>query len=131
MAHYQGIHPRPPGLLARDALVDTHQHEPLGLHCAREDFGWQSTRYDTREGRIYCDDFVIFPYFDDVDPGDGGLLVVPGSHKAAFDRPPGLFGDGEISALEDLPSGVVNVTPRAGDAVVMTEMLAHASLPVS
>ena len=109
-------------------LVDTHQHEPLGLHCAREDFGWQSTRYDTREGRIYCDDFVIFPYFDDVDPGDGGLLVVPGSHKAAFDRPPGLFGGGEISALEDLPSGVVNVTPRAGDAVVMTEMLAHATL---
>ena len=47
-------------------LIDSHQHEPLRLHCAREDFGWQSTRYDTREDRIFCDDFVIFPYFDDV-----------------------------------------------------------------
>ena len=41
-------------------LVDTHKHAPLNLHCAREDYGWQSTRYDTREGRIFCDDFVIF-----------------------------------------------------------------------
>ena len=24
-------------------IVDTHQHEPFGLHCAREDYGWQST----------------------------------------------------------------------------------------
>ena len=109
-------------------LVDSHQHEPLRLHCAREDFGWQSTRYDTREDRIFCDDFVIFPYFDDVFPGDGGLLVVPGSHKAAFARPPSLFNGGVTAHLEDLPVGVVNVTPRAGDAVVMTEMLAHGTL---
>ena len=109
-------------------LVDSHEHEPLRLHCAREDFGWQSTRYDTREGRIFCDDFVIFPYFDDVFPGDGGLLVVPGSHKAAFTRPPELFNSGTTTELKDLPAGVVNVTPRAGDAVVMTEMLAHGTL---
>ena len=42
-------------------LVDSHQHEPFHLHCAREDYGWQSPRFDTREGRIFCDDFVIFP----------------------------------------------------------------------
>ena len=109
-------------------LVDSHEHEPLRLHCAREDFGWQSTRYDTRENRIFCDDFVIFPYFDDVFPGDGGLLVVPGSHKAAFNRPPELFNGGTTAELQDLPVGIVNVTPRAGDAVVMTEMVAHATL---
>lgn len=109
-------------------LVDSHRHESLRLHCAREDFGWPSTRYDTREGRIFCDDFVIFPYFDDVFPGDGGLLVVPGSHKAAFARPPSLFNRGVTAELKDLPVGVVNVTPRAGDAVVMTEMLAHGTL---
>ncbi|NKB68568.1 MAG: hypothetical protein GKR89_16015 [Candidatus Latescibacteria bacterium] len=109
-------------------LVDGHQHEPLRLHCAREDFGWQSTRYDTREGRIFCDDFVVFPYFDDVFPGDGGLLVVPGSHKAAFERPDHLFNGGTTAGLADLPANVVNITPRAGDAVVMTEMLAHGTL---
>ncbi|HHZ89045.1 TPA: hypothetical protein EYN65_00545 [Candidatus Poribacteria bacterium] len=109
-------------------LVDSHLHEPFHLHCAREDYGWQSTRFDTREGRIFCDDFVIFPYFDDVFPGDGGLLVVPGSHKAEFERPPSLFNGGVITEHEDLPAGVVNVTPQAGDAVIMTEMLVHGTL---
>lgn len=31
-------------------------------------------------------------YLDDVHPGDGGLLVLPGSHKSAFERPHDLFG---------------------------------------
>ena len=39
-----------------------------------------------------------------------------------------MFGGGKISTLEDLAPGLVNITPRAGDAVVMTEMLAHATL---
>ena len=56
------------------------------------------------------------------------MLVVPGSHKAAFARPPSLFNGGVTAHLEDLPVGVVNVTPQAGDAVVMTEMLAHGTL---
>ena len=109
-------------------LVDSYKHKPFHLHCAREDYGWQSTRFDTREGRIFCDDFVIFPYFDDVFPGDGGLLVVPGSHKATFERPTGLFNNGIIYTREDLPAGVTNITPRAGDAVIITEMLVHGTL---
>ncbi len=117
-----------PGFARGTLLVDSHHLGPGRLHCAREDFGWESTRFDTREGRIYCDDFVIFPYFDDVLPGDGGLIVVPGSHKAAFDRPETLFNDGMMAELDDLPAGVVNVTPRAGDVIVMTEMLAHGTL---
>ena len=117
-----------PGFARGTLLVDSHNMGPGRLHCAREDFGWESTRFDTREGRIYCDDFVIFPYFDDVFPGDGGLTVVPGSHKAAFDRPETLFNDGMMAVLDDLPAGVVNVTPRAGDVIVMTEMLAHGTL---
>lgn len=109
-------------------LVDTHEHPPLKLHCAREDYGWQSTRYDTREGRIYCDDFVIFPYFDDVNRGDGGLIVIPGSHKAAFPRPASFCNDDALGTDAPLPHGIVNVTPKAGDVVIMTEMVAHGTL---
>ena len=39
----------------------------------------------------------IFPYLSDVHEGDGGVLVLPGSHKSEFVRPPelyGLFGEG-------------------------------------
>ena len=100
-----------------------------GLHCAREDYGWESCRYETRNGHIYCDYFVVFPYFDDVFPGDGGLLVVPGSHKAAFDRPRSLFNGGQITDVTNLPDGVINLTPRAGDILIISELLTHGILP--
>ena len=101
----------------------------LHLHCARDDFGWDSVRYEVRDGRIFCDDLVIFPYLTDVHPGDGGLLVVPGSHKSMFERPPELFNNGVIESLEELPDGVVNVTPKAGDILVMNEAVTHGALP--
>ena len=44
------------------------------------------------DGTIECDNFVVFPYFDDVGPEDGGLFVLPGSHKSALVRPSELFG---------------------------------------
>jgi hypothetical protein len=99
-----------------------------GLHCAREGFGWESTRYETHHGKIYCDDIIVFPYLDDVNPGDGGLLVLPGSHKAAFPRPESLFNEGVMRKVEDMPPGVVNVTPKAGDIVVTSELMTHGIL---
>jgi hypothetical protein len=96
------------------------------LHCARESYGWQSTRYECRNGRIYCDDFVIFPYLYDVHPGDGGLVVLPGSHKANFDRPDTLFHGGHLD--DGLPPGVVNLSAKAGDVIIISELLTHGGL---
>ena len=53
----------------------------VGRHCAREDGGPRKGLYEVRNGRILCDHFIVFPYFDDVLPGDGGLLVLPGSRE--------------------------------------------------
>ena len=100
--------------------------DPGSLHCARESYGWQSTRYECRDGRIYCDDFVIFIYLTDVYPGDGGLVVVPGSHKCNFDRPGTIFNGGDLE--DEAPPGTINVTPRAGDAVIISELLTHGTL---
>lgn len=60
-------------------------------------------------------------YLTDVHSGDGGLLVVPGSHKSLFDRPRHLFQNGLIENRDHIPEGVVNITPKAGDIVVMNE----------
>ena len=97
------------------------------IGSAPEDYGFESARYEVRQGRIYCDDFVVFPYLDDVHPGDGGLLVVPGSHKSQFDRPPQLFS--QVLIEGEVPPGVINITPAAGDVVVMPECLTHGVLP--
>jgi hypothetical protein len=101
--------------------------EAVPLHCAREDYGFESARYEIHQGRICCDDFVVFPYLDDVHPGDGGLAVVPGSHKSQFARPPQLFSRGRIEGV--VPPGVINITPAAGDVVIMPEALPHGVLP--
>ena len=61
---------------------------PGGLHCAREGRAW-GTRYavgsdqqgaqgnQDGEGKIFCAPLVVFFYLTDVNPGDGGLIVLP------------------------------------------------------
>ena len=90
-----------PRLLSGTLLVD-EPGKPSGgrLHCAREDYGWESTRYEIRAGRVYCDDFVVFPYLDDVLPRDGGLLLLPGSHKINF-RPSQVAFSMEAKIIAD------------------------------
>ena len=118
-----------PRLISGTLQVDRPGEEAVGgLHCAREGFGWESTRYETHHGHIFCDDLIVFPYMDTVYPGDGGLIVLPGSHKAAFPRPEGLFNNGLMHTVDDLAPGVVNVTPKAGDIIITTEMMTHGIL---
>ncbi len=116
-----------PQLTSGTLQVNTHDRPGTRLHCAREGW-WQKTRYECRQDRIFCNDFVVFPYLTDVYPGDGGLIVLPGSHKAEFNRPPDLFyKDNGIS--DEIPPGLVNITPRAGDMVIISELLTHGTLP--
>ena len=116
-----------PRLASGTLQVNTHDRPGTRLHCAREG-SWQTTRYECRDGRIFCNNFVVFPYLTDVHPGDGGLIVIPGSHKAQFPRPPGLFySDNGIGS--HIPPGVVNIIPSAGDMVIISELLTHGTLP--
>jgi ectoine hydroxylase-related dioxygenase (phytanoyl-CoA dioxygenase family) len=118
-----------PRLVSGTMLVDRPGRAPAGgLHCAREAYGFESVRYETGHGRIYCDDIIVFPYLDDVNAGDGGLIVLPGSHKAAFPRPEALFNRGLMNGLEDMAPGVVNLTPKAGDILVTSEAMTHGIL---
>ena len=66
-------------------------------------------------GQIYCDDFVAFFYFTDVYPGDGGLIVIPGSHKSEFQRPKDLLTLDEGDGIDPEPDPIfTNITARGG-----------------
>ncbi len=75
---------------------------------------------------------LIFWYFTDVLPGDGGLVLVPGSHRSLLTRSPevsrSLFNNGEFFSDGCLTQGVVNVSPRAGDVVIVNEELTHGTM---
>lgn len=117
------------GTMIADRIGVPEGGDALRLHSAREDFGRDRNCFENRNGKIYCDDFVVFPYLTDVYPGDGGLLVVPGSHKAEFDRPEHIFNNGTIDDEDAIPPGVENITPKAGDIVIISELLTHGALP--
>ena len=72
-----------PRLASGTLRVNTHEDDRFGpLHSARESWGDVETpRYFTRDGRIYCDFTVAFFYLSDVHPGDGGLVLIPGSQR--------------------------------------------------
>ena len=64
-----------------DALTSAPDGYTEPVYCrARED------------GTVESDNFVVFPYFDDVGPDDGGIFLLPGSHKSPLARPETLFG---------------------------------------
>ncbi len=107
------------GTMIADRIGVPEGGDALRLHCAREDYGRDRNCFENRNGTIYCDDFVVFPYLTDVYPGDGGLLIVPGSHKAEYDRPKHIFNNGTIDDVDNIPLGVENITPKAGDILII------------
>ncbi len=65
---------------------DWEHNNPTGgrLHSAREDWGHDSARFEVRDGRILCDQFLTFTYLDDVNPGDGGLACKDTRYASNF-----------------------------------------------
>ncbi|NKB69686.1 MAG: hypothetical protein GKR89_21665 [Candidatus Latescibacteria bacterium] len=59
----------------------------------------------------------------DVNQGDGGLCVVPGSHKANFPLP------AQIQGWEEHQEIVYNIPCKAGDMVIFNEATLHGTLP--
>ena len=120
------------------------------LHCQRE-YDHRHANYAAEvPGRCRADNLVVFPYLDTCDPGDGGLLFLPGSHRSQFSRPRTLFGpfgrhEEEWAAKDwsrssagseshsplwhNVPEGLVNLCPSAGDFIVMPEATCHGILP--
>lgn len=82
-----------------------------------------SHAYLYRNGRIYCGMTNIAVQITDVGPGDGGFACLPGSHKANFPCPD------DIRLYEAHQDRIVQITARAGDAIIFTESLMHGALP--
>ena len=114
-------------------MVNAHEHNARGPHhgdpgqsmaLGVNRDGANSPRGFGEPGTLYCDLFNVFWYLSDVHPGDGGLLLGVGSHKSKFERP---SMDGYES--EDyLHHGLLHITPKAGDAIVIPEHLFGGSL---
>jgi hypothetical protein len=64
----------------------------------------------------------------DVEPGDGGLIVILGSYKGEFARPDDLLSPDEegLDAVQD--PVFTNLIPKSGDFLVISELLTQGVL---
>ena len=79
--------------------------------------------YFYREGRIFTGLCVVEYLLADEGPGDGGISVVPGSHKANLTCPESM------RRWERYQEYVTEVHAKAGDAVIFSEACPHGTLP--
>jgi hypothetical protein len=92
--------------------------------------GWHGAlrgRYLYDNGVFRCGQVNILLALTDIGPGDGGTLVVPGSHKSNFEHPqvnqtPPFSTYGEPM---DTIEGVVEVHLNKGDALLFVDGITH------
>ncbi|MDA0841608.1 MAG: phytanoyl-CoA dioxygenase family protein [Planctomycetota bacterium] len=81
--------------------------------------------YQVSEGRIYNNHLRVVYAMKDIGPGEGGIQIVPGSHKA------NLRWEG-VGHLPDMEPSVrelfVELTMKAGSALLFTHDAIHASI---
>lgn len=106
-----------PLLIQADAGTEGHS-----LHGAGEPFS-AANWYHQQNGRILCRGVTVAWQLSDVNEGDGGFAVVPGSHKSQEQAPQG------IRSVEDDMGLVVQPAMNAGDVLFFAETATHGALP--
>jgi ectoine hydroxylase-related dioxygenase (phytanoyl-CoA dioxygenase family) len=77
-------------------------------------------------GKFRCGQVNILLALTDVGPGDGGTMVIPGSHKSNLCYPQAqLRSEGGKPDPMDNLEGVVEVHLKAGDALLFVDAVAH------
>jgi ectoine hydroxylase-related dioxygenase (phytanoyl-CoA dioxygenase family) len=91
--------------------------------------GWQGAlrgKYLYDYGRFRCGQINVLLALTDIGPGDGGTLVIPGSHKSNLEHPQVRqhppFGDG---GPMDQIEGTVEVHLHQGDALLFVDGITH------
>ena len=97
--------------------------EGCTLHHGGGEAGDFVLAYFFQNNRIFTGLTVVEYMLADEGPGNGGVAVVPGSHKANLPCP----RDMKLGQLYQ--EHVLEVNARAGDAVIFTEALTHGTLP--
>ena len=84
--------------------------EGLTMHGAGEPHR-PHVAYNHQNGQSYCGGVTVSWQLTDVNPGDGGFVCVPGSHKTGYSVPSG------VRTCDDDMGTVVQPAMRAGDVL--------------
>jgi ectoine hydroxylase-related dioxygenase (phytanoyl-CoA dioxygenase family) len=79
-------------------------------------------QYRYVDGVFRCAQVNVLVALTDIGPGDGGTLVIPGSHKANFPHPQAK--DFKSERMDSMV-GVVQPELKKGDVLIFTDTIAH------
>ena len=100
--------------------------QAIGLHSG----GYppiHRNQFRYHNGRFMCGQINILVALTDIGPGDGGTVLIPGSHKSNFKHP---HYEQYRMAQGGAAAGIVGSTEvhmRAGDALLFVDGLTHGS----
>ena len=108
------------------ATIQYKESDGFDLHggALDENGTWQQElSYNYQHGTISCNLLNISFALDETKEGDGGFVIIPGSHKANFPLPESLAQCTE-------PNGyLVNPALKPGDVLIFSEATCHGALP--
>lgn len=101
--------------------------QAIGLHSGGDQ---RVTRcqYRCHDGKFHCGQINILTALTDIGPGDGGTMVIPGSHKSNFPHPE--FAQAATSSKAtsvDGITGAIEVHLNAGDTILFVDAIMHGS----
>ncbi len=82
-------------------------------------------QYRFINGIFRCGQVNILMALTDIGPGDGGTLVVPGSHKTSFIPQEVMDLYKDKKNYTTLPEGAIEVHLKAGDALLFVDAIMH------
>lgn len=101
--------------------------QALRLHSGGH-VGTIRTQYRFHAGRFHCGQVNVLIALNDIGPGDGATMVIPGSHKSNLRHPQTVALDkrDEQTSVDGI-AGAVEVHLKAGDALMFVDAIMHGS----
>jgi len=91
--------------------------------------GWKSIKrcqYEYRNNEWMCGQINVLVALEDIGPGDGATMVIPGSHKSRIPHHQmgeSNYGTDSVDGIE----GAVEVHLKAGEAILFVDAISHGS----
>ncbi len=84
------------------------------------------TQFRFHNNEFRCGQIVLLLALTDIASGDGGTMVIPGSHKSNLVHPAFNDDSSQIGSAEGI-EGAIEVHMKAGDALLFVDCIAHGS----
>lgn len=99
--------------------------QALRLHSGGH-MGTIRTQYRFHAGKFHCGQVNVLIALNDIGPGDGATMVIPGSHKSNLRHPQTVALDrrDEQTSVDGVV-GAVEVHLKAGDALIFVDAIMH------